>query len=378
MNKVIVKHIPQTRSPYNREQRPVRTYNPNTKQMEDVGATSGKRKPNNVNETLRFNPDRQQGKFKTGLELPVSNPFKDLDLIEVRGKYGLSEEWSDAILQKVVEADQISKQQYFEILDGVVPGYYTSRMAHSLRNGPLPIRTDPNAKDETFIERFEIILYEGSNIFTDKTSRGRLAIQLLTNSSLVAPSLRDVNKDTHHWYIAQEMEEEKTRTQMDDLENDAILALTELLKKQPTARAYQMGVILRLFNGHLNEVAIKDQLNRFIKAKLPNHQREQKVERLKNFMSYYDMMTTNFPLFISTFMTTQALRYGVLYNEGGKVYWRTKVNTPEFHSWRSMKSLNLALMEAMGNYDPESQNNDSLFGDMVEDLNKKGVTIEVE
>ena len=232
MNKVIVKHIPQTRSPYNREQRPVRTFNPNTRQMEDVGATSGKRKPNNVNETLKFDPDRLQGKFQTGLEAFISNPFKDIEVLELRGKYGLSEEWSDAILTKVVEADQISKQQYFEILDGVVPGYYTSRMAHSLRNGPLPIRTDFSAKDETFIEGFEIILYEGSNIFTDQTSRGRMAIQMVLNSKKVAPSLRDVNKDTHHWYIAEELEEEKTRTQIDDLENDAILALTDLLLVQ--------------------------------------------------------------------------------------------------------------------------------------------------
>jgi len=377
MNKIIVKHIPQSRSPYGREQRPVRTFNPQTKQMEDVGSTSGKRKPNGVHETLRFNPDRQQGKFITGLEDNISNPLYKLESVEVRGTYGLSDKWTDDMLEKIVASERISKQQYYEILDGVVPGYYTPTMAHSLKNSPIPIRTDMKATDQTFIEKFEIILYEGSNIFTTDTSRGRLAVQLLTNSTLVAPSQRDINKDIHHWYIAEEHEEEKTRVQIDDLENTAIVALTELLTKQPTQRAYQVGVSMGIFSGHLNEYAIKDQLNRYIKAKLPQHQREEKIKRLRRFMDLYDMITTNFPLFISTYMTNQAMKVGVLYMEGGKVYWKSKQATPEFHAWRSKNSLTLALVDVMGQYDPDREINDNLFGDMVSDLRDKNIIIDL-
>lgn len=377
MSKVIVKHIPQTRSPYGREQRPVRTYNPQSGLMEEVGSKSGKRKPNKVFETLKFDPDRAQGKFKTGLDAFTSNPFVKMDTLEIRGKYGLSDKWTDKMIEKITSDEKISFQQYYEILDGTDPGYYTSTMANSLKNSPLPIRTDFTKGDETFIEKFEIILYEGSNTFNTGTSRGRLAIKLLQNSSLVAKTKGYINKDVHHWYIAEEFEEEKTRTEIDDLENDAIVALTDLLKKQPTQRAYQVGVAMDLFSGHLNEVAIKDQLNRFVKAKVPQHLREKKLQRLSKFMTTYDMLTSNYPMFISTYMANQAMRTGILYNDNGKVYWRSRAETPETFTWKNKKTLVLALMESMNQYDPKKEFNDNIFGDMVEELRDRGITVDV-
>lgn len=376
-NKVIVKHIPQTQSPYGRQKRPVRVFNPTSGQMEEVGVNSGKRKPNGVYETLRFGQNRQTGKFVTGLDEQVSNPFHDMDVVELRGTYALDGTWTDEALNKIVGSKEISKQQWFEILDGVSMGTYTSTIAPSLRNSPLPMRISGDGSDATFIEKFEIILYEGSNVFTGTTSRGRMAIQLLLNSRLVAPNKQAINKDTHHFYIAEEQEEEKSRNEIDTLENRAILALVDVLEKQPQHRAYQLGVTLEVFAGYVSPAAVKDQLNRHIKAKLPNHRRDVKVERLKKFLEAYDMITSNYPLFLSKYMVNQALRNGVLYTDSGKVFWRSKVNSPEHHAWRSTQSLVLALSESMGDFDPEKEINNSLFGDMYEDLKTKGVQVNV-
>jgi len=176
---------------------------------------------------------------------------------------------------------------------------------------------------------------------------------------------------------AEEQEEEKSRNEIDTLENRAILALVDVLEKQPQHRAYQLGVTLEVFAGYVSPAAVKDQLNRHIKAKLPNHRRDVKVERLKKFLEAYDMITSNYPLFLSKYMVNQALRNGVLYTDSGKVFWRSKVNSPEHHAWRSTQSLVLALSESMGDFDPEKEINNSLFGDMYEDLKTKGVQVNV-
>jgi hypothetical protein len=76
-------------------------------------------------------------------------------------------------------------------------------------------------------------------------------------------------------------------------------------------------------------------------------------------------------------MTNQAMKVGVLYMEGGKVYWKSKQATPEFHAWRSKNSLTLALVDVMGQYDPDREINDNLFGDMVSDLRDKNIIIDL-
>lgn len=371
MDRIIVKPVPQTRSPYGREQRPVRTINPATGIAEEVGEKSGRRKPNGVHETLRFDPDREQGRFVTGLDAMVTNPFKGMEPLEIRGRYGLPNSWSDEQLMKIGEAERITKQQYFEILDGVEFNFYTSTMAKSLVNSPIPMRLD-DGKDKTFVETFEIILYESANVFTSDTSRGRMAIQLVTNSSQVARGMRDVNKDVHSWYIAEEFEEEKTRGEIDDLENKAIVALFKLLNDYPSVRAYQVGVNLDIFRGQLAPTAISDQLNRYVKAKLPNSQRSEKVERLTRFMREYDTFKDNYPLFMCRYLVNQALNVGIVYIEGGKLYWREKRNIPTQYVWRSTEQLVTALMDVMPDYDESKEINDSLFGDMVEELRKRG------
>lgn len=373
-SKIIVKHVPGSRSPYNREQRPVRTYNPNSKQMEETGQVSGRRKPNGVYETLRFNPDREAGKFVTGLEQSTANPFKGMTPLDLRGRYNLPASWTEELLAEIVDSDKLTLQRLYEIMDGVEYNYYTPIMAPSMRNSRLPIR-NKDTDDKTFIETFEIILYEGANVFTKDTSRGRMAIQMVQHSSLVAPSLRDVNKDIHGWYIAEEFEAEKSRVEIDDAENRAVVALMDLFENFPTVRPYQLGVNLDLFRGHLSPSAVKDQLNRYVKAKLPNDKRSEKVERLNRFMREYAFLKDNFPTFICRFLVFSSKNVGVTYVDGGKLYWRTKRDTPTQFIWRNEEQLIGALQESMDSYNPDKELQDNMFADMVQDLRDRGQEI---
>jgi hypothetical protein len=279
------------------------------------------------------------------------------------------------VLQEIVGADDITLQRLYEIMDGVEYNYYTPVMAPTMRNSRLPVRVNPDPADRTFIEAFEIILYEGANVFTKDTARGRMAIQLVLNSSMVARSLRDVNKDVHGWYIAEEFEAEKSRTEIDDVENRAVVALMDLFENFPPVRAYQLGVNLDLFRGQMSPSAVKDQLNRYVKAKLPNGQRAEKVERINRFMREYKFLKDNFPTFICRFLVFASKNTAVTYIEGGKLYWRSKRDVPTQFIWRSEEQLANALEESMQDYNPERELQDNMFADMVEDLRERGQEI---
>lgn len=367
--KIIVKPVPRE-SVQRRHLTPVKVFDPTTGQFVDTGHVSGKTKAKNAVESLPFQPDRAKNKYKTGLEEMVDNDFKGMDVMTLKSQRSLSNSWDD-YLDRIVEQDKISRQTLYEVMDGVEPDYYSSRIQYdSLNPGNL---FGGGEKERSYIEQFEIIMYDGANVFSSDTSRGRLAIQLLKNRSDVAVD-KVFNPNTHRWYIAEENEEELDRIKVDEIENEAVSALFDVKRNYPEYKLYQFGIQIitksnvPLIKGEVPSSVVYDQLNRFIKAKTKD-----KKENIQTFIDLYGKFKNSPHLFEMDYLIQQGLNSNVLFFDKGQLYWKTKSGEPNVYKWRNQEAFRAFMLEEEEKYNPKEKDLSNYYTDFIQELKEKGI-----
>lgn len=372
--KVIIKPVPRA-SVQNRHNIPVVVWDPIKKQRVDLGQTSGKTKASKAVDIYSFDQDIQRGVYVTGLEELIINPFKEMDYLDVKMQYGLVDKW-DNFLQSLVKQDKISKQVYFEIIDAVDPGYYTSKISQSILN----LGSTFDAKlPKTFIEKFNITLYDGANVFSADTSRGRFAIQLVKNKRNIAKTKDGANPNYHTFYIAEENEEELDRVRNDRYENNAIAALASIQAKYPPFKLYQIAAILKNESGGalintLGDVApqiVEDQLNRYIKAK-----NSSKLARIENFLSVVKTFNDEPERFLVEYMCAQAYANRLINNREGYLYWNSKMDNPTQYKWKNENSFKNYILEQYKLYNPKQPDDTNGYAELKVELLQKGVKFE--
>jgi hypothetical protein len=369
--RLIVKPVPRE-SVQRRHLTPVKVWDPEKKTMIDTGQVTGQTKARGAVEVLYFVPNLQKGKYETGLEEMVPNPFKDMEVLALKGKYLLSDEWN-LVLEQVIKADKITRQTWYEILDSTSPGYYSPTINRNVQTiGPMRVTSDEK-QPRTFIEMFNITLVDGANIFLWDHSRSRMAIQLLKNHVLIAPNREIANPTMHNWYIAQEDEEEMSRVEIDDLENNALFELTSLQRNVPEDRLYKLAVILELARGEMSPLVVKDMLNRYIKSKVSD-----KKDRIDKFLTSVHILRDQEPRFNVLYAVTQAINVNILYFDAGFLYWRTKTDQAHVYRWKSKDEFINFLVEEYSKFRPKAKDQESgvnYFRELKLELEARGITL---
>ena len=367
--KIIVKPVPRE-SVQRRHLTPVKVFDPTTGQFVDTGHVSGKTKAKNAVESLPFQPDRAKNKYRTGLEEMVDNDFKGMDVMTLKSQRSLSNSWDD-YLDRIVEQDKISRQTLYEVMDGVEPDYYSSRIQYdSLNPGNL---FGGGEKERSYIEQFEVIMYDGANVFSSDTSRGRLAIQLLKNRSDVAVD-KVFNPNTHRWYIAEENEEELDRIKVDEIENEAVSCLFDVKRNYPEFKLYQFGIQIitksnvPLIKGEVPPSVVYDQLTRFIKAKTKD-----KKENIQTFIDLYDKFKNSPHLFEMDYLIQQGLNSNALFFDKGQLYWKSKSGEPNVYKWRNQEAFRAFMLEEEEKYNPKEKDLSNYYTDFIQELKEKGI-----
>lgn len=296
---------------------------------------------------LKFLIDSKTGKYKTGLDEIVANPFFKNDPVDVKRTYNLPSKWDDNnLLQSLLEKEHITKQHLYEIYDSLAPGEYHNEPQNNMLN--FIIGAQREVKPKSLIEQFEYMLYShGSNTPSTETSRGRLAIQAIKNNPSIAPDKDSINESKHDWYIAKENEAENDRAKMDELVNDAIFELQTIKKTYSPFDLYRLAVILKdnqtklpLVKGDVNEGVVLDRLNSFIKDKTKVQEKN-----ISQFMLAVKMFHEQPELFQVKYMVQQGENSGVLYSRDGTFFWRTQSNNPTWHKWKNAETFLAKMVE---------------------------------
>jgi hypothetical protein len=370
--RILVKPV-ERESVQRRHLTPVQFFDKFSGKMVDTGKVSGKTKAKNAGETVRFYEAPGTGKYRTGLEELVTNELKELKPEFIKSKYGLSDSWNNA-LKEIVKQDRISRQQLYEIKDGVEPNYYTSIKSQSFIGNFESF--DPK-KPKTFIEKFEIYLYDGANPFTEDTSRGRFAILAIKNAPQVAINKEVANHNYHNFYIAEENEEELEQVKIHDLENDAIYELETIQRKYPESKLYQLAVALKdsnnisLVKGEVAPQIVKAQLNNFIKNKDRNKQ-----DNIAKFLKLAELFTSSPLHFEIEYLTAQAKNVQLIYNGGdGIMYWKGKETNPTVYKWRNEDAFKSFILQEAEKYNPKEKSL-NYYSDLKIDLGLRGIIVE--
>lgn len=337
---------------------------------QNTGKTIGHNKAEGVRDRLQFVGDRQKGLFKTGLTEHMSNPFRGEEIVRLRGRFRLPNSWKDELLKEIVDAETISLQNYYEILDGVDYDFYTSRMRDALLGTNTVLA--PDKTNATFIEKFAIDLIPGTNVFTTETSRGRIAIQLLKNHPMVAPSMDVVNGSQHIWMIVQEAEEEMKKNKDYREENKASAVMSKLEESHTEFAMYQIAVVLGLVSGETTKAVVEAALNRYIRESGTD-----KSVRISKFMETTNWFFTELDRFTVQYYVAQGLNVNVLYSGGGYVFWGKykDQSREERYQWNSKEVLVNFLLEEHKKFDPKKKNEDNGFFSLMTDLVERGVKI---
>jgi hypothetical protein len=370
--RIIVKPVGRE-SVQRRHLNPVKVWDPERKMMIETGQVTGQTKAKGAVEVLQFVPNLSKGRYDTGLEEMVVNPFKDMEVLVLKGKYLLSDNW-DNVLSVVVKQSEITRQTWYEILDGTEPGYYTPAMSKNVQLiGPMRV-TNEEKTPRTFIETFNVTLVDGANVFLWDHSRSRMAIQLLRNHPVVALNKDNYNSTVHNWYIALEDEEELSRVEVDDMENDALFELTSMQKNVPEDRLYRLAVILGLAKGEMSPLVVKDMLNRYIKNKA-----DDKAQRIKKFMHTVQLFKEQEARFTVLFAVTQAINVNLLYFDNGYLYWKSKVEQAAVYRWTSTEAFVSFLEEEYQKVAPKKGTNKdnslNYYAELVKELEARGVRV---
>ena len=325
---------------------------------------------------ISFQYNSVTGRIQTGLDIAVTNPFYGLEPEEVILSNNLSHQWRE-IISEIVKKKEIKKQTLFEIYDDVEPGYYTSEVAGGVtifnfsKFAKAPEKTN-------FLQNFKIILYDGPNRFTDETSRGRLAIQLIENHESIAKSRNLANPGIHSFYISEQHEAEKELEKKQDIINRAIFQLVKLQEEGSEYKNYQVACLLTKHSGQPLIVGQESKSN--IKRSLTNYFKEEsyQMENIDKFTKLIEMLKEkeSRERFDIMYLVQQAINTGVITLRNGYYTWHSKSGVPNMYKHNNYDKFISLLQTESKVWNSEETTVTNWYGDLYNEVKQKGIWIE--
>jgi hypothetical protein len=332
-----------------------------------------KARASGVSVPLGFLRDAESGLLITGLDEMLDNPYYEQNLSDLPSDMIPGSEWRDKY-EKIMQMSKISRQTLYEIKDNVAEGTYTAVCGNLLMNSPNITIDSMKAVKPSFLEAFKIYMQEGTSTFTNDSSRGRLAIQVLKNHRKVALSKDSVNEDIHEYYIADIEETIKARNKEINRVVTALQSLGELKADYPSFVMYQMAVILEVAAGEMVDSAVEGELQSYLwetkKTSKGSHE-----ERLEKFTELFKVLKDNRDMLYIKYLIQQALNTGVLRLPSGtaRMFWPSKKAHKNVYDLGSnLKKIETMFLNAYEAYDPELDE-ENWFMELEKELKDKNV-----
>jgi len=314
-------------------------------------------------------PENAHDKTKiiTGLNQPMDNPFKGLTAEEVGSTYGLNEKWQP-IIEKILGQNSITRQTYFEIKHGKIPGYYTDDKFY-----------EGNEKRPSYLKELTLVLYDRPNMFTNQTSDSEMKMELIKLHSKIASNKQQANSSFHHFFISQEDEAEQEIANKREIIEKATAHLYLLKNQKSKIRPYQMAVILKdykgdtLIKGEVIESKTANTLSEYI-SKADKHQ----IDNCNKFLAKIEQISTREGLdkFEIEYLIQQSVNTSVVTTRDGYLFWNSKSAVPNVSKWTDYdRMVNFFLKEKI-TYNPEDKDKTNWYGELLEEVKDKGIRIE--
>ncbi len=362
-----------------RDRQTFNVINPKTGQLE-VGKNMNKTREVGTEVVLKFLIDYQTNRYVTGLDELIINPFQGMEVEEVLSKYNLPAQWQD-LLPKIVKQSQLSRQIYFEILDGTEPDYYTSEVKGGTMFNFKPYQLSKlKDREETYISQFSVTFYDKPNRFTDETPRQRMAIQLVKNHSSIAKDKVTANPSEHLFYISEENEAAMERMRKQDIIDEAIYRKHELKTKSSEFMLYKIASLLTtvqekpIVKGVENKDTVKQALDNYI------NDRTYQMANIEKFLKVMELLNTpeGKQRLEVMYLIQQGFNTDVLKNSEGYIVWKSRSASKNIYKWTDYDKLVNFILSDMLVYDPSVEDTTVInwYAELFNEVKNKNAWVE--
>ncbi len=334
---------------------------------------------------FKFPLDINKSMWVTGLDKHVENPWYagndvKIGLENILTVIGDKSNWSREDLEKIVRYPTITRQTLLEIKYDLVKNHLTPNQKGILIfQVPGKTLRELEGQVPTFIETFQLNLYPNkTNVFTDDSLRGELAILLCENHPAIAATSRDISPNSIY-YISVTNEAEVEKERMEDRENNAIAKLVAL-QDLPEMTMYKIATLCTdnknrsIVRGDMNRAAVKNALSDYIK-----HTGKYQGEAIARFMKYNELLGTQEGMrkLHTQYVIQQAININVIGLRDGYYYWwnmaPNKKDQPSVYKLsNSFEALVSFFLHEYVTHDP---NDDHLnwYGELEQELKNRNV-----
>lgn len=334
--------------------------------------SSKRSKARGVNIPIGFVPKQDSPKeLATGLSELITNPYHGVELNEVTPNIRPRNNWVKQY-DDIASRKTITLQTYYEILDDVPEGTYTS--IKEMPNMMTARIDDLKTVAPTFLESFKIYLSEGVNVFTNNTQRGRLGIQALENNPKVANSREEVNYDIHEFYIGEKNEAAAIMNKSRSLTKKAIRSLGILQDDYSAFDQYQIAVILGLVGADNSATLVTNKLDDYVMVEKKNRYGTQK-ERCETFIGLFKSFQESKDRTYIKYLLKQSVNNGVINVSGGIHYWRSKKGIDHLYTLGTdLDKIESMFHNEFQKFD-ESLPEPNLYADLIDELRTRKVIV---
>lgn len=321
---------------------------------------------------LVFEKDSQTNLFISGLEKLVPNPFHT-DANPNWANFPPS--WSTE-KERIESQEEITLQEYYEILDRVPKGTYTS-MSGNKNMAQLSLnRKAYDQQTPTFLDEFTYYFSTDTcNVLdTNNGKRDRFAIQLCKNSKFIAPNKESVNEDKHLFYIGKAQEDNEQKKLKRNILQKAISIFGKLEEEHDSFTRYQFAILLDLTaDVEIPDSNIVHYLSNYVwEDKVLNQ--PDKLVRARKLINLYKKYQDDFDAFSIDYLYKQALVSRVFRTEAGKTYWVTKREIQNLYDLgTSVKNIKARFQKELEVHDPNDTEN--MYVLLTNDLKNRGVRL---
>lgn len=323
---------------------------------------------NGVAKIFKF-PENAYDKTKiiTGLNSSIQNPFKGLTPEEVLSTYGLTEKWQ-SLLEKIVNQNTITKQTYYEIKHGKIPGYYTDDKFY-----------DGNEKRPSYLKELTLVLYDRPNLFSSQNPDSELKIELIKLHSKIAKTKSEANPSFHLFYISQEEEAEIEAAAKREIIEEATANLYLLKTQKSKFRSYQMAILLKddkgetLMKGETTETKINNLLSDYV-GKNDKYQ----IDNCNKFLEKVKLLNSREGLekFEIEYLIQQSVNANIITSRDGYLYWNSKSAIPNVSKWTNYDRLVNFFIKEKATHDLKDKDKTNWYSELLDEVLSKGIRIE--
>lgn len=311
-----------------------------------------------------------QNVLDTGLDEFIDNPYFEATVEDIPIQYRLRGLWEQE-WDTIIKQEKITRQTLYEILDNVKKGTYSSERRMPVMGSPTANAFIMRSIEPSDLETFKIHLHEGTNVFENRTKRGRLGILVALHNPKICPD-QNYDENYHDFYVASQEEVLAQAEHHDNRFREVVVRLNDVIENYDAFVTYQFAIVCGAVSANVPMRDARSSLNDFIMDQKRVKGYNQ-TDRWNIFNQHYVKFKDDPNVLYASYLVTEAYIAGIFRDVSGEIIWTTQKGRENlYHLGINRGKVVEAFYQAIQSYDPDL-NEDNMYKLLESELASKNI-----